>query len=192
MPEPFKLLLLDTYNVLFLRSPRYLEEPLVDEADELTREIVDEEPVWARFVRQHRLGPSDLAYLRGRMAEKFTKNLNVWKEVPGWGGVYRLTVLHGGPADLLDRLAAGHGLDRLIADRIVAGRLGFTRDDPALYTRIAADAGLSPDQCLLVDDEREPVLAAHEAGMGAYRFGSVYGLNAVLADPAQGFVQGTA
>jgi HAD superfamily hydrolase (TIGR01509 family) len=84
-----------------------------------------------------------------------------------------------------------HGLSGLVADHIIAGVLGYPRDDPALYIRIAADAGLPPEQCLLVDDEREPVLAAHEAGMGAYRFGTVYGLKAVLADPAQAFVQGT-
>jgi FMN phosphatase YigB (HAD superfamily) len=161
----------------------------VDEVDELTREVVVEEPVWARFARQHRLGAADLKYLRERMAEKFTKNLNVWKELPGWGSAYRLAVLHGGPADLLERLAAAHGLSGLVADHIIAGALGYPRDDPALYARIAADAGLSLEQCLLVDDEREPVLAAHEAGMGAYRFGTVYGLNAVLADPSQAFVQ---
>lgn len=190
MTEPFRLLLLDTYGVLFLRSPRYLEEPLVDEADEATREVVDEARVWARFARQHRLGAADLEYVRGRLAAKFCKNLDIWKELPGWRSNHHITVLHGGPADLLARLGAEHGLDRLVDAVVIAGTLGLSRTDPALYTRIAADAGLPPDRCLLVDDERAPVLAAHEAGMGAYRFGTVYGLRAVLADTARAFEVG--
>jgi FMN phosphatase YigB (HAD superfamily) len=190
MTEPFRLLVLDTYGVLFLRSPRYLEEPLVDAADEATREVVDEARVWARFARQHRLTEPDLAYLRDRLAAKFCKNLNVWKELPGWRERYRVLVLHGGPAALLDRWQDAHGLERLVHDAVTAGRLGLSRSDPALYTRVAVDAGVAPRQCLLVDDERAPVDAAHKAGMGAYRFGTVYGLRAVLADPERGFEAG--
>jgi FMN phosphatase YigB (HAD superfamily) len=129
--------------------------------------------------------------VRARLVTKFTKNLNVWKELPGWGSFYRLAVLHGGPADLLQRLMDAHGLRPLVQDAFTAGALGYARTDPALYARLSAEAGLSPAQCLLIDDERDPVIAAHEAGMGAYRFGSVYGLKAVLADPSQAFVQGT-
>jgi FMN phosphatase YigB (HAD superfamily) len=187
MTEPFRLLILDTYGVLFLRSPRYLEEPLVDEADEATREAVNEAQIWSRFAREHRLSAADLAYVRGRLAAKFCKNLNVWKELPGWRRDYRIAVLHGGPATLLDAWQVEHELGRQVDQALSAGALGLARADPALYTRIAADAGMSPGCCLLIDDERAPVLAARDAGMGAYRFGTVFGLRAVLAQPGLAF-----
>jgi FMN phosphatase YigB (HAD superfamily) len=190
MPEPFRLLLLDTYGVLFLRSPRYLEESLVDAADEATREVVDEPRIWARYAREHRLGAADLAYVRERLAAKFCKNLNVWKELPGWRGSYRVVALHGGPESVLDRWQAECGLSGLVDAAVATSTLGLSRTDPALYTHIAAGAGLPADRCLLVDDERAPVLAAHAAGIGAYRFGTVYGVRAVLAEPERAFEAG--
>jgi beta-phosphoglucomutase-like phosphatase (HAD superfamily) len=96
-------------------------------------------------------------------------------------------LLHGGPAGLLDRWRAQHGYDRFLGSTVTAGALGIRRDAPSLYLRIAADASLSPDRCLLANDERAPFEAAREAGMGAYRFGTVYGLRAVLNEPARAF-----
>lgn len=188
--DPFELIILDTYGVVFLRSPRYLEEPLVEEVDEASREVLDEGRLWSQVRRLHRLGDGEIEAVQDRLAAKFCKNLDIWKELPAWGGRYRLTLLHGGPSGLLARWRRDYGLEQLFASAATAGTLGLSRADPALHRRIAADAGVSPGRCLVVDDERAPVDAARAAGLGAYRFGTVYGLRAVLADPSRAFAGG--
>ena len=182
MSERFELIVFDTYEVLFRRSPRYLEDPLVEEVDAASRELVDEERLWGRLARRYRLSSEDIEAVQDGLAAKFCKNLDVWQDLPEWAGHYRLMLLHSGPAGLLARWRETYGLDQLFESAVAAARLGVTRGDPALYTRLAADAGVAPDRCLLVDDERAPVEAAREAGMEAYRYGTVYGLRALLAE----------
>ena len=181
MSEPFELIIFDTYEVLFRRSPRYLEDPLVEEVDAASRELVDEERLWGRLARRYRLSADDIEAVQDGLAAKFCKNLDVWKDLPEWAARYRLMLLHSGPVGLLARWRETYDLDQLFESAITAGRLGFSRADPALYARLAADAGIAPVRCLLVDDERAPVEAAREAGMEAYRYGTVYGLRALLA-----------
>ena len=182
MSERFELIIFDTYEVLFRRSPRYLEDALVEEVDAASRELVDEERMWGRLARRYRLSPHDIEAVQDGLAAKFCKNLDVWKDLPGWAARHRLMLLHGGPAGLLARWRETYNLDQLFDSAVVAARLGVTRGDPALYARLAADAGVAPDRCLLVDDERAPVEAARDAGMEAYRYGTVYGLRALLVE----------
>jgi FMN phosphatase YigB (HAD superfamily) len=178
--EPFELIILDTYDVTFLRSPRYLEDPLVEAVDAQSRDLVEEGRFWVRLAREMRPATLDVEDVLDRLADRFCKNLNVWKELPGWSSRMRLVLLHGGPAGLLGRWRARHDLDRFFAGAAAAGSLGLSRADPALYARLAADAGIPPDRCLLVDDERAPFEAARAAGLAAYRFGTVFGLKEAL------------
>lgn len=185
--DSFELIIFDTYDVALRRSPRYLEEPLVEEIDATTRDLVDEERYWARLSRRYRLTPADVEAALDHLAAKFCRNLDIWKQLPAWGEDRRLALVHGGPAGLLRRWRADLDLGGCFESAIASTVLGVSRADPALYTRLAADAGLAPSRCLLVDDERGPIAAAHAAGMGAYRFGTAYGLRAVLADQSLAF-----
>lgn len=180
--RPFQLIIFDTYGVTFLRSPRYLEDPLVEEVDAASRETVDEGRLWARVARRHALSAGAIEVVQDRLAAKFCKNLDLWKDLPAWRTGHRLVLLHSGPAGLLARWRRRYGLDELFSLSVAVGEKGIPRADAALYARLAADAGLPPERCLLVDDERTPVDTARAAGLAAYRFGTVYGLRRILAE----------
>lgn len=185
--EPFAAIILDTYGVLVRRSPRYLEEPVTESVDEVARDIVDEQRFWQRVARYHALTPAGLDALQDRMAAKYCKNLDVWKDLAAWSRLYRLVVMHQGPAGVLLRWRHDLPLGDIFTFIAAPADLGYHTGDPAAYERIAATLGLSPDRCLVVNDERLPVEAARSAGMGVYRFGAVHGLRAVLAEPHLAF-----
>ena len=185
--SPFDLIVFDTYDVAFVRSPRYLEIEVVEALDTATRDVVDEDRLWARLARRNRLTAQDIAWAQERLAAKYCKNLDLWKALPGWAAESRLMLLHGGPRQLLDSWRRTYDLERFFSDAASTANLRLSRFDPELYRRIADDAGLPPHRCLLVDDERAPVDAARQAGFGVYRFGTVYGLRALLAEPVAAF-----
>lgn len=187
--SPFDLIIFDTYDVVFRRSPRYLEEELAEEADAASRDVVDDAAFWERFARRHRLSADDVETTLERLAAKYCKNLDVWKDLPSLRAGRRLLLLHGGPSGLVPRWQAAHDLDRTFAGVETTAARGISRADPALYAAIAASAGFNPDRCLLVVADRAPFEAARAAGLGAYRFGTAYGLRVVLADPALAFGQ---
>lgn len=127
------------------------------------------------------MGAAAIEAVQDRLAAKFCKNLDIWKGLPGWSAEARLLLVHGGPAGLVARWRQMYDVDRYFNASLAAADLGLSRDDPALYARIAADAGVDVSRCLVVDDERAPVDAAHDAGCATYRFGAAYGLRALIA-----------
>jgi FMN phosphatase YigB (HAD superfamily) len=171
---------LDTYDVLFRRSPRYLEDALVEEMDAASHGLSDEASWLSGFARRHSLAEAQIDEVLDRLAAKYCKNLDVWKELPGWRGRFRLVALHRGPAGVLVRWSRAHGLD-LVADTLVAtGSWGLDAGAPDLYRRLCAAIDVAPGACLIVDDERAPIEAARAAGLAVYRFGTVHGLRAEL------------
>ncbi len=183
----FDVMIFDTYGVAFARSPRYLEIEVVEKIDTATRDIVDEERLWPRLARRNRLAAGEVDWVQEKLAAKYCKNLDLWRAIPAWAAEFRLMLVHGGPPRLLDHWRQTYDLERYFSGAATTASLRLSRVDPALYRRLAADAGLPPERCLLVDDERAPFDAAREAGLGVYRFGTVYGLRALLAKPAAAF-----
>lgn len=187
MIEPFDVLILDTYGVLYERSPLYLNEKTVEDIEPVSHPLSDEERFWRRVRRRYEMNSAEVERVLDIMAEKYCRNLDIWKELPGWSTRFRLAMLHPGPVGLLRRWDTRFRSSRRIPTVYATADLRLRPDDPALYHLIAAQAGVAPDRCLLVDDERGPFDAAHAAGMGSYRYGTAYGLRAVLRERERAF-----
>jgi len=80
-------------------------------------------------------------------------------------------------APLCERL----GVPELVAPSFVSCRTGVRKPDPEAYLGAARALGVSPSECLFVDDREPNVRAARELGMPALRFdGDVAALRAEL------------
>ena len=72
-------------------------------------------------------------------------------------------------------------LDRFFAGYVLSYKTGFRKPDPRAYTRLLADMGVEPGQCLFVDDRRRNVEAARALKVHAMVFEHVAGLRGELA-----------
>jgi len=61
-------------------------------------------------------------------------------------------------------------LDVLFDVVVASGDIGFEKPDPEIYTMTAAKLGVSPEECLFVDDIPEFCIAAESVGMKSFRF----------------------
>lgn len=78
---------------------------------------------------------------------------------------YRTSVLSNADSSLLDRLTNDHRIHHLFDDIICSADVGMAKPEPRIYAMAAQRLGLSPEQCVFVDDLESNVQAARDAGM---------------------------
>jgi HAD superfamily hydrolase (TIGR01509 family) len=64
---------------------------------------------------------------------------------------------------------------------VVSGEERVVKPDPAIYRRLLDRYGLSPGDCLFIDDSLKNVLGARAVGMHAHHFESIDGLRSELS-----------
>ena len=75
-----------------------------------------------------------------------------------------------------DRLA----LSRFLDWTFVSCKMGLRKPDPAVYTHVLRELGVSGEHCIFVDDRRSNCTAAREAGIRSILFEGVKPLRASL------------
>jgi FMN phosphatase YigB (HAD superfamily) len=171
-----KLLAFAAIGVAFVRSPRYLAETIADAVDARMQDVRDERRFWQSVQRRFELRASELPALQARVASKYCRNLDVWKALPRLKQSHRVALVYSGPETVLECWRGEYDLDGTFDTIVRAAPAGLTARDESLYTAIAEQEGVDPVRCALVDPTANGVNAALDAGMEAYRYGTVYGL----------------
>ena len=96
---------------------------------------------------------------------------------------YKLSVLSNADLSLRGRLEREIGIHHLFDDIICSAEVGMAKPEPAIFHLAAERLGLSPGECVFVDDWDENVDAARSIGMRAvlYRVDKGDDLRAQLA-----------
>lgn len=83
---------------------------------------------------------------------------------------YRTSVLSNADNTLGHRLREVHRIHHLFDDIVCSADVGIAKPDPRVYALAAERLGLSPAECVFIDDLDSNVDAAREAGMQAVCF----------------------
>jgi FMN phosphatase YigB (HAD superfamily) len=154
---------------------------------------VDEEPAfWRRFWttlgQEHSLSDRQVAALAAEVAAiyhtcftAFPDTALALAELRAAG--LRLALLTNFELPSVDRTLAGAGIDPALFDAIHTGvGLGIVKPDPRAFLAVAAELGLPPAACAVVDDLGENVAAARSIGMRGVQIDRSLPLTATAAD----------
>lgn len=136
----------------------------------------------------------------GELADRWPRHadlIHAWKrqdemiagEVPGVAEIVRDLRHHGVPLYLLTNMPAEvfaarrarFEVLRLFEGAVVSGEEGVLKPSPEIFTRLTRRYGLTPGECLFVDDVEANVVGARDAGFQAHHFVDAASLVAVLA-----------
>lgn len=179
-----RVLALAAVGVVFVRSPTYLAETIADAVDAKLLEVRDERRFWRTVQRAYELRESELPALQARVARKYCRNLEVWGALPELRRWFRLALVYSGPGVILDCWRREYQIEDRFDVTVEAAPHGLLPRDPALYELVSDRAGVSIEQCGVVESTLAGFDAATAAGAPAYRFGTVYGLRRWLASRA--------
>lgn len=79
-------------------------------------------------------------------------------------------------------LATHPRLGHAFGTTIVSGKEGIIKPDPRIFDLLCTRAGVSPEQCLFIDDSPGNVAGAQQAGMAAHHFTTPEALEAELTE----------
>ena len=82
----------------------------------------------------------------------------------------RLGIITDNPKDRMDVVKGTLWLDRLFAPIVVSAEEGCTKDDPAIFGRALAKAGVPAAVAVFIDNAVENVAVANSVGMHAIHF----------------------
>lgn len=96
---------------------------------------------------------------------------------------YRLSVLSNADISLRRRLGEELGIHHYFDDIVCSAEVGMAKPEPGIFTLAAGRLGVSPAECVFVDDYDVNVRAAAEVGMRAvlYRLDQGHDLASQLA-----------
>lgn len=83
---------------------------------------------------------------------------------------YRTAVLSNADRTLRARFEAHDGLLDLFDDFVCSADVGMAKPDPRIYALAAERLGLSPEECVFIDDLDRNIDAAREVGMHGVHF----------------------
>ncbi len=78
---------------------------------------------------------------------------------------YKISILSNADVSLRQRLAEDLGIHHLFDDIVCSAEVGMAKPEPAVFDLACARLGLTPAECVFVDDYEPNVKAARDVGM---------------------------
>ena len=102
-----------------------------------------------------------------RVASKYAPNPTIWGSLCRLHRSTKLALTNNGESATFRIWVERYGLASRFDFLANSEELGVRKPDPRFFTRVAAELGVQPHRCLVVDDAAESVLAAKRCGMHA-------------------------
>jgi HAD superfamily hydrolase (TIGR01549 family) len=158
----FGVLYVDVSQAYFSRYPQFHDE-LYDLNKMSDHGFIDQHDYIARVAEITRVSAEET--LRGFMGE-YTSN----KELVDY---IRTDIKPRYKVGLLSNIGRGwmqnffdeYQLHDMFDEVVLSSEEGLTKPNPILFERTAERLGISPDECLMIDDKKENIEGAREAGM---------------------------
>jgi HAD superfamily hydrolase (TIGR01509 family) len=78
---------------------------------------------------------------------------------------YKVGLLSNIGRDWIQSFFDAHQLHDLFDEVVLSNEEGMTKPNPIIFERTAERLGISPDQCVMIDDREENIEGARQAGM---------------------------
>ncbi len=131
-----------------------------------------EQAIWQHLAERFNLNPAQVDELEhdfwsgDRLNEQlveFIKALRPW---------YRTAILSNAWSGARGIFTQEYRLDRVFDELFISAELGLVKPDPRIYRLVTERLDVRPEECVFLDDFKENVAAAEQAGMKAILFRS--------------------
>ena len=181
-----KALVFDCFGVLYSGSRAYLYEQVA--AKNLTelrdlnlafdRGYFDEADYLESVAR---LTGASIKTLKLIFKNQHLPNTKLIAKLETWQADYKIGLLSNIGRGVMDELFGPAERQKLFDTVVLSSEVGIVKPDPAIYQLTAERLGVSPADCLMIDDLPVNVEGAREAGMKAVLFESTDQLADVIA-----------
>lgn len=114
----------------------------------------------------------EAGFVEANMAAKLTRNQPLLKYVSHLKATYKLGMISNVGPGSIERYFARPELDALFDVVVLSGEEGIAKPHPRIYELAAERLGVSPGDCVMIDDDKDNCAGADAAGMAAIHYQS--------------------
>ncbi|GCE07154.1 HAD family hydrolase [Dictyobacter aurantiacus] len=201
---PISALIFDLFDVLFLHGARVERRAFEQEhglpMDALERTMLDspvfrdaiagripEPELWRDVAERLRMGRDSWQEVAQAFYASIVLNAELVACMRTLRPTYRMGILTNAPSDVRPLITGRFQLDQLVDTIVISAEEKVHKPQPQSYQLVMQRLGVTPEQCLFIDDGLRYVTAARELGMQAIHFQSsqqtITDIQHILAQP---------
>jgi HAD superfamily hydrolase (TIGR01509 family) len=167
-----RALIFDFIGVLLEQRNDYIPDRTVDSVDALIGHVVDDSRFKETVRSDYSLQEQAFHNILAKIADKYTPFRPLWDLLPELRRSYKLAVINNGTSLPLPLFNTRFGINYKFDAFICSAAEGIRKPDARIYLHTCGVLGVSPEQCLFMDDAEENVAGARCAGMQAMHWKS--------------------
>ncbi len=164
-PPPVRAILFDMMGVLLRRRAGYVPEPLVDAVDDRIGSVTDDARFREEVQREFKLDDSQFQVVLSRVPPKYEAFGPLWELLPGLRECHKIAIVNNGTSLTFPWFDARFGIARSFDLYLASGQAGVAKPAAGIYELACRKLGVTPEECLFMDDSEKNVEGARGLGM---------------------------
>jgi FMN phosphatase YigB (HAD superfamily) len=152
-------------GVLLRRRDDYVPEPLVDAVDDRIGSVTDDARFREEIRRDFQLTDAQLQVILARVPPKYEAFAPLWGLLPALRPRFRIAVVNNGTSLTFPWFDARFGIARSFDLYLASGQAGVAKPAAGIYELACRKLGVTPGECLFMDDSERNVEGAQRLGM---------------------------
>src|SRR5450759_749156 len=165
--QPLRAILFDFVGVLLFPRAAGAVDPIASEIDGAIGQVTDDEAFKAKTLRKYRMYDAAFEAMLRKVVDRYAPFTPLWGLLPGLSQLYHLGIINNGTYLTYPFFEITYPLSQHFELFVSSAVEGIKKPDPAIYRRAAVRLGVTPGECLYMDDAAENVAGAQKAGMQA-------------------------
>jgi putative hydrolase of the HAD superfamily len=162
---PLSALLFDFVGVLLLPGPARPLDDLATTIDQRIGAVTNDDAFRAQTMAEFHLSEAQFQAILQSIAAKYVPFEPLWAQLPRLREKYKLGILNNGTWLTYPYFNARLEIDRHFDAFISSAREGVCKPDPRIYRRACQVLGVTPGECLFMDDSERNIVGAGQVGM---------------------------
>ena len=161
-----KVIIFDMMGPLLQKRPDYLSDPVVQTAEKLSSEFLDAGKFISELKTNEATKDFSVEEIAKRVANKYSPVLKVWEVLlPKLKKKYRLAVLNNGMSITIPYFKQAYPFQDYFEVFVNSAEENLEKPAPNIYLLVCQKLGVTPSECVFIDDTEENVEGARKVGM---------------------------
>ncbi len=157
-------IIFDCIGVSLILSRNYRHSFLVNELDKLCGQSLPKAVVLRRFSDKFNIKNIDLDIYWTHLINKYELNISIAEAISSLKYHAQIALFNEGCPDSFYEWVKIYNLVNIFNFVFNSYHLGFLKDDPRSFNKIAEEMGCSPQKCIVVDDQLANIASAQDSG----------------------------
>jgi len=165
--KPISVIFFDFVGVLLIPYAQAEPNPLVDAVDARIGKVIDDMQFVQQSLCDFSLDQEQFQHVLDQVVQKYQPYTLLWNALPALRQHFRLGIINNGTWLTYARFNQRFCLEGTFDVFVSSAVEGVGKANPRIFLLACEKLGVSPEECLFMDDAKENVAGAIQAGMQA-------------------------